>query len=156
MLRRLLCLLWLGAALGAPAQSGKIITVRIVDGKTGKSITPDNLRARFKAGGIVNADWVKPNDDGSMNIRVPEGATSVSLRATYENSTAYYVNCDVSRQKDTTSESWYPIADILSGGIKSPDECVKDKDADKIKVDVNPGEFILFVRKKNWREGGQD
>ena len=52
--------------------------------------------------------------------------------------------------------SWYPVADILSAGIKIPNECIKEKDADKLNVEVKPGEFVLLVRKKIWLEGVQD
>ena len=157
MLRRLFCSALVIAACSAlPAQTEKLITVRVVDGKTGLAVIPDNIEVRIKKNGSTHADWVKQKEDGSAEIKVPDGATAISFRATYDSSMDYYVNCDVARQKDTTGESWYPIPDILSGGIKIPNECVKDKVADKITVDVKPGEIVLFVRKKNWREGTQD
>jgi hypothetical protein len=158
MLRRLFCsVLLIAACSQLIAQSAKTITVRVVDGKTGLAVTPDNLQVRIKGHESINANWVKQKDDGTTEVAIPDGATAISLHATYDNSMAYYVNCDVARQKDTASESWYPVADILSGGIKMPNECVKSKDADKLNsVDVKPGEFVLFVRKKNWREAGLD
>jgi hypothetical protein len=158
MLRRLFCsVLLIAACSQLIAQSAKTITVRVVDGKTGLAVTPDNLQVRIKGHESINANWVKQKDDGTTEVAIPDGATAISLHATYDNSMAYYVNCDVARQKDTASESWYPVADILSGGIKMQNECVKSKDADKLNsVDVKPGEFVLFVRKKNWREAGLD
>ena len=158
MLRRLFCsVLLIAASNSLIAQSGKTITVRVVDGKTGLSVTPDNLQVRIKGHESVSANWVKQKDDGTAEVSIPDGATAIALRATYDNSTEYYVNCDVAKQKDTKSESWYPVADILSGGIKMPNECVKPKDADKLNtVSVKPGEFVLFVRKKNWIEAGID
>ncbi len=157
MLRLLFCsILLLLASYPAVAQGEKTITLRVLDGRTGDAVTPDNVQVRFKNHETVQADWVKHKDDGSAEIAIPEGATAVSLKATYDNSTSYYVNCDVARQKDTTVDSWYPIADILSGGLKIPNECIKPKDADKVNVEVKPGELVLFVRKKNWREGTQD
>jgi hypothetical protein len=156
MLRRLLYSVLLIAACGSLiAQSGKKITIRVVDGRTGEAITPDNLQVRIKGHDSINANWVKQKDDGSSEVTIPDSATAISLRATYDNSMAYYVNCDVAKQKDTTSESWYPVADILSGGIKMPNECSKPKDAEKLSgVEVKPGEFVLFVRKQNWKEAG--
>jgi hypothetical protein len=145
----------LAAALGAAlAQTGKSITLRVLNGKSGEKVTPDNIQVRFKSNGKIQTTWVKQDDDGDAEVAIPEGATAISFKATYDNSMAYYINCDVARQKETRSESWYPIADIFSGGIKIPNECIKEKDADKVKVDVKPGEFVLFVRKKNWVEGG--
>jgi hypothetical protein len=157
MLRQLFCSTLLIAACGPLlAQTEKTITIRVLDGRTGSAVTPDNIQVRLKSQQSIHADWIKQNDDGTTKMKVPEGATAISLRATYENSMSLYVNCDVARQKDTAVESWYPIADILSSGIKTPDECVKDKDADKINVEAKPGELVLFVRKKSWREGAQD
>lgn len=158
MFRRLFCSVFLISACSALiAQSGKTITVRVVDGRTGLSVTPDNLQVRIKGHESVNASWVKQKEDGTTEVAIPDGATAISLHATYDNSMAYYINCDVARQKDTSSENWYPIADILSGGIKMPNECGKSKDADKLdSVAVKPGEFVLFVRKKNWHEAGMD
>jgi hypothetical protein len=158
MLRRLICAILLAGALAsAPAQTGKAtITLRILDGKTGQKVTPDNIQVRLKAHDKISNAWVKTDDDGNAQVAILEGTTAISFKATYDDSTSYYVNCDVARQKDTTVESWFPIADILSGGIKMPNDCVKGKDADKVNVDVKPGEFVLFVRKRNWRESVQD
>ena len=44
------------------------------------------------------------------------------------------------------------MSDILTKGVVAPDDCVKPKDAEKVKVTPNPDEFVLFVRKRNWRE----
>jgi hypothetical protein len=157
MLREFICsMLLVGAISPLSAQSEKSITVRVLDGRTGHAVIPDNLQIRIRNHGNIESAWIKHDDDGASEVKVPQGATAISLRATYDNSTSYYVNCDVAKQKDTTAESWYPIADILSGGIKIPNECVKEKDADKISVEVKPGEVVLFVRKKNWLEGAQD
>ena len=136
------------------AQSEKTITIRVFDGKTGVAVIPDNIQVLIKGRESVKANWVKQKDNGTAEIAIPDGATAISLRATYENSTSYYVNCDAARQKVATSESWYPIADILSDGIKMPNECVRN--ANKLDVNVKPGELVLFVRKKSWLEGGLD
>ena len=138
----------------APGQAGKIITVRVLDGRTGASITPDNLHVRFKAGKLMDAQWVKQNDDGTTSVEVPAGATEISLHATYDNAMEFYVNCDQRRQKGGPEESWYPVGGILSAGSSTPNVCAKS--ADKLKVDLKPGEFVLFVRKRGWRDGSQD
>jgi hypothetical protein len=142
----------------ASAETGKTtITLRILDGKTGGKVTPDNIQVRLKSTGKIDTTWVRQGDDGDAAIAIPDGVTSISFRATYDSSMAYYVDCDVARQKDTTSESWYPVADILSAGIKITNDCLKPKEADKLNnVTVKPGEFVLFVRKKNWLEGAQE
>jgi hypothetical protein len=151
MFRRTYCALLLLVCTGFAcnvlhAQTARTITIRVLDGKTGLVISPSNLQVRFK----------HQNDDGTIEVKIPDGATALSIHATYDNSTSYYVNCDVARQKDASIESWYPVADILTQGIKMPNECGKAKDAAKLKVEVKPGEFVLFVRKRNWWEAAQD
>ena len=153
MFRQLICVVLLTAATGAAAaQDGKTIKVRVLNGKSGDKITPDNVQVKFKNNGKISTSWVKQDDDGTSEVNIPPGATSMSLKATYDSSTSYYVNCDVAKQKDKTGETWYPVADILSAGIKTPNDCLKEKDADKLDVDVKPGELVVFVRKKSWRE----
>jgi len=128
------------------------ITVRVLDGKTGEKISPNNLEARINRQQSYHIEWVKMNDDGTVQLTLPDNATALSVRATYANSIDYYVNCDMARQKDTSAESWYPVKDILTDGLAIPNDCVKAKDADKVKVEAKPGELVLFVRKLNWKE----
>lgn len=138
--------------LGQQSQGRKKITVRVLDGKTGEKISPNNLEVRINRQQAYHIEWVKLNDDGTAELTLPDSATAVSLRATYANSTDYYVNCDMAKQKDTSADSWFPVGDIVTDGLVMPNDCVKSKDADKVKVDPKPGEFVLFVRKRNWKE----
>jgi 5-hydroxyisourate hydrolase-like protein (transthyretin family) len=141
----------LGVACLAQAVSQKI-TVRVLDGKTGEKIEPDNIEVRINRSQTAHIEWVKMNDDGTIGLQLPEAATALSVRATYDGSTDYYVNCDMAKQKDTAAESWYPVRDILTDGLVIPNDCVKAKDAGKVKVDAKPGELVLYVRKRNWKE----
>jgi len=147
-------LLVLMAAFGGSlhAQTGKTITIRFVDGKTGEAIKPSNIQIRLDRQQTSHDQWVKQNDDGTANFVVPESATDMSVHATYDNSTEYYINCDSAKQKDTSAEHWYVVSEILTAGVVTPNGCGKPKDADKLKVDPKPGEFVLFVRQRNWRE----
>lgn len=135
-----------------PANAQKKISVRVLDGKTGDKIHPDNLEARINRLETLHLEWVKLNDDGTTELVLPDTATALSVRATYANSTEYYVNCDMAKQKDTSAETWYPVKDILTDGLVIPNECVKAKEAAKVKVDAKQGELVLYVRKKNWKE----
>jgi hypothetical protein len=130
----------------------KKFTVKVLDGKTGEKISPNNIEARINRQSSNHVEWVKLNDDGTAELTLPDNATAVSVRATYGNSTEYYVNCDMAKQKDPSAESWFPVGDIISDGLVIQNECVRAKDASKVKVDPKPGEFVLFVRKKNWKE----
>jgi hypothetical protein len=134
------------------AQIGRTITIKVRDGKTGEAVTPSNVHVRFNHQPEARGDWVDQKDDGTIEVKIPADAKAISVRATYENSMEYFVNCDVSKQKDSSAESWYPVTDILASGLAIPNDCVNQKDADKVKAGVKPGEFVLFVRKRNWKE----
>ena|SRR5581483_3287673 len=141
-----------GLALVPQAWAQKKITVKVLDGKTGEKISPNNIEVRINRQASYHVEWVKLNDDGTAELNLPDSATSVSLRATYGNSTEYYVNCDMAKQKDTAADSWFPVGDIITDGLVIPNECVRAKDAAKVKVEPTPAEFVLFVRKRNWKE----
>ncbi len=142
------------AALGCSlhAQTGKNITIRVVDGKTGEAIKPSNVQVSLDRRESSHSEWVRQNGDGTADVTVPEGTTEISVHATYDNSTEYYINCDSAKLKDTSAEHWYVVSEILTAGVVTPNSCAKPKDIDKLKVDPRPGEFVLFVRKRNWRE----
>lgn len=157
MKRRMVWLLVVGSCLGftfltQPAHSQQKIVIRVLDGKTGDKIHPDNLEARVNRLEATHVEWVKLNDDGTVGLQLPDNATALSVRATYANSVEYYVNCDMAKQKDTAAETWYPVKDIVTDGLVIPNDCVKPKDAGKVKADAKPGELVLFVRKRNWKE----
>lgn len=140
-----------GAAL-LYAQSAKTITVRVFDGHSGDRVLPSNVIVRINRQSSNHVEWVQLADDGTATLTLPPDALSFSVRATYESSTEYYVNCDVSRQRDLTRDTWFPVADVLSEGVVMPNECEKPKKAQGLKLEAKPGEFILLVRKRNWRD----
>jgi len=151
--RLLLLVMCLGVSfLTLPARAEMKITVRVLDGKTGEKVEPNNVEARINRLQSLHIEWVKIKDDGTIELLLPDNATALSVRATYANSLEYYVNCDMAKQKDPSAEIWYPVKDILTDGLVIPDECVKEKNAAKVKVDPKPGELVLYVRKKNWKE----
>jgi hypothetical protein len=142
-----------GAVCGVlQAQAGKTISIKVLDGRTGEAVSPSNVHVRFNHEPDVRGDWVDQKDDGTIEVRLPADAKAISVRATYDGSTEYFVNCDVAKQKNTTQDSWYPVTDILTSGIAIPNDCAKPKDVDKVKIEAKPGELVLFVRKRNWKE----
>ena len=150
------CLLLL-LLLGVPAatfaglpNAEKKIRVRVFDGKSGEKIVPDNLEVRINRERAYHIEFVKLNDDGTAIVTLPATATSVALRATYEDSTEYYVYCDVARQKDTSIETWFPVDDVIKTGIVMPNECRKSKQM--LSISPKPGEFVLLVRKHGARD----
>lgn len=150
ILSLILCAAWLPAQQGP--EPGKIITVRLLDGKTGTHVDATNVFIQFDHHKDVESSWKHQNDDGSLQVSLPPGATVIGVHATYQEGMEFYVNCDVAKQKDTSGDMWYPISDILKSGIVMPNDCVKEKDAAKIKTAPKPGEFVVYVRQRNWRE----
>ncbi len=134
------------------AQTGKTITLRMLDGKSGKLITTSTFLVRVDHETTVHADWVAPNEDGTSKLTVPRSASLLSIRGTYDSSMQIYVNCDSASEKTNPIDRWYSIAEILSVGITAPNSCVKPAEAAKLKLTAKPGEFVFFVRKLNWRE----
>jgi hypothetical protein len=142
----------LNAGVESCAQQGTTITVRILDGRTGAQADASNVLIQFDHHRETPGDWMHENDDGSVEVRVPPGAKVITVHATYQNAMEYYVNCDVAKQKNSSGESWYPIADILRSGVVMLNDCVKQKDAEKVRIDPQKGVFVVYVRPRNWRE----
>lgn len=142
----------LGTTAELRSQQGKTITVRLLNGKTGTQADASNVLVQFDHQHKTSGDWQHLNDDGSIEVRIPPGAKVITVHATYDNAMEYYINCDVAKQKDTSLEAWYPISDILNAGIVMPNDCVKHRDENKIKIDPQKGVFVVYVRERNWRE----
>lgn len=134
------------------AHPGKTITIRVFDGKTGESIKPSNIEVNLGRKESSRSEWVTQNSDGSATVVVPQGIAEIMVRATYDNSTDYYINCDAAKERNTSEGHWYSVSEILTPGVVMADECVKPKVANRVKVQPKPGEFDLFVRKRNWHE----
>jgi hypothetical protein len=150
----LVCVATLSCSLCA--QTGKTITVRMLDARTGKLIAPSNFLVRINHDPTVHGDWVVRNEDGMGKLTVPPGATFFSIRGTYDGTLLLYVNCDCAADKGDPIDRWYATAEILNSGVVAPNDCEKPKAAAKIRPAAKPGEFVFFVRKRNLREKMQD
>jgi hypothetical protein len=142
------------AAFSSPAQAqrGKIIVVRVLDGKTGLPVSPTNLMVRINEQQTPRSDGVRLLDDGTAEVTLPANAAVISVQAAYDSSMEIYINCDAAKEKDTSTEHWYHVAEILSSGVVAPNECGREKNFGKIKATAKPGEFVFFVRRRNWLE----
>ena len=159
--RRICSLMLLAAAAAAPmiraqAAKPKTFTVRVFDGRTGTKVVPDNIQVRINHQSTAPVEWVKLADDGSAVITLPASATVLSVHATYDNGIEYYVNCDVARQRDNSQDTWYPLADVLTQGLAIPNECGRAHSASDLKIEVKPGEFVLLVRRHNFRDRAEE
>jgi len=156
--RALYLLLWI-AAICCPlcAQTGKTVTLRMLDGRTGILIASSDYLVRVNHEEAAHGNWVVKNEDGSGKLTLPGDATALSVRATYDSNTVMYINCDAA--KDTGSsdrapglDRWYQVSDILVSGVVAPNGCAGKKIPDRLQVVAKPGEFVFFVRKLNAKE----
>jgi hypothetical protein len=136
------------------AQSGKTIALRVFDGKTGRPLVPTGYQVRVDHQNTLHPDWVKQNDDGTAQLTIPADAGVVALHLAYDNSMEIYINCDA--EKNSFGDVWYPVAQIMSKGYVAANGCGKAKVNEKFKTTAAPGELILFVREKNWKERAKD
>lgn len=143
-----LCLLVLRANAQSSAPGMRTVTVRVLDGRTGKPVTPSNLLVRIDKQSPIHLEWVKQNDDATGMITLPDSARLVSVEATYDNSMEIYVNCDTAPEAYPGERRWYSIQKILSEGLAGDDGCVKPKKRLEMKTTATPGELIFFVRER--------
>ena len=133
----------------------RILTVIMVDGKTGKTMIPDNFVIRFNRLDAIRNETLTLNDDVSGKVRLPADAKLISVQGAYHNNIDLYINCDAGMEKDASTLHWYPITDILSNGLSAPNECYKGKYAKTVAIPPAPGEFIFYVREPTWRDSLQ-
>jgi hypothetical protein len=131
------------------AQTAKTVTIRMLNGKTGKLIATSYYLVRADHEQTVHADWVVQNEDGTGKLTVPGGVSVLAIHATYGGATYTYINCDSAARKGSSGEHWYGLSEILTSGVVAPNVCAKPKDAAKFRQVAKPGEFVFFVRELN-------
>lgn len=136
----------------AQAPAGKTIVIRMFDGRTARPLAPSNFLVRIDHQDEIRNETLHIGDDGIGEVIVPADATFISVQGTYEDSTQIYINCDAGMEKNTGTLHWYPVANILSGGVIAPNECYKGKYERNPRINTKPGEFDFFVRKINLRD----
>lgn len=149
---RFLAGLLLVAALSATlhAQDTNTISIKLLDGKTGLPVKATNFLIRIDHEDTVHNEWVRINDDGRVIVTLPSGARDFSVKATYGAGMDTFVNCDAAKENDRERNIWYPVSVILKAGVVAPDECGKTS------FTAKPGEFIFFVRRRDWRDHPED
>ena len=151
-------LTFLSAAFPAPSDNAsRVITLRMIDGRTGKPIVTGDFIVRINHEKTPHNNWVEEGEDGTGKVTLPANAETISIHATYDSTTQTYVNCDSSAARTSASQPapldhWYSVAGILSAGIVAQNNCVGKKVPDKLQVVAEPGQFIFFVRKLNPKE----
>jgi hypothetical protein len=144
---------FLRAAFTAPpANAPRVITLRMIDGRTGKPIVTGDFIVRINHEKTPHNNWVEENEDGTGKVTLPANAETISIHATYDSTTQTYVNCDSSAARTSASQPppldhWYSVADILSAGTVAQNNCIGKKVSDKLQVLAEPGQFVFYVRK---------
>jgi hypothetical protein len=138
------------------AQSAKTETIilKIYDGKSGRPVVPTGYQVRVDHLTMLHPDWVKQNDDGSAEMTIPSESSVLALHLAYDNSMEIYVACDA--DKNAFGDVWYTVSEIMKKGMVAANGCGKSKVNEKYKTTAAPGELILFVRERNWKERAQD
>lgn len=136
------------------AQTANTITIKVYDGKTGHPVQPTGYQVRINHDRMMHGDWVKPNEDGTAELTVPADASAISLHMAYQDSMEIYVNCDA--EKNAFGDIWYSVPQIMNKGLVTANGCGKTKANEKYKTTAGPGELILFVRERNWKERATD
>jgi hypothetical protein len=129
-----------------PAQTEKTITIRMLDSRTGHLIVTSDFLVRINHEETAHGSWVKQNEDGSGRLILPEAANILSAQGKYDSGMTLYINCDSAKDKNSPVARWYTVSDILTSGVVASNGCSKRTAAAK------PGEFVFFVRERNWKE----
>jgi len=143
------------------AQTERIVTIRMLNSKTGNLIATSDFLVRIDHGQTAHGNWVVKNEDGTGKLTVPDSATVLSIRATYDSNTLTYANCDADKDLGSSDRApgldrWYKIADIVASGVVAPNGCGGKKVVEKFQVVAKPGEFVFFVRKMSAREQARE
>lgn len=143
-----------GAMAASPGRAQTVITLRMIDGRTGKPIPTNDFIVRINREKTPHNNWVAQNEDGTARVTLPAGAETVSIHATYESTTAAYINCDSDAAQASAAQAdhWYSVADIASSGIVARNNCIGKKVPARLQVVANPGQFVFFVRKLSAKE----
>lgn len=146
------CMIALSGAM--KAETTQTIVLKVFDGKTRKTLVPTGYQVRVDHQQMLHPDWVKQNEDGTATLTIPEGTHEIALHLAYQDSMELYVSCDA--DKNAFGDVWYLVPQIMSKGFVAANGCAKPKVNEKYKTTAAPGELILFVREKNWKERAQD
>jgi hypothetical protein len=135
---RLAMLLGLTVLVLAAGVSAEPITIRVVDGRNGHSISDEKLQLWFNSQS-GSAMSISTDKQGVAKVDAPSGAALLL-------SANLYVDCRYSKQTGPERPT-YPVSDILRSGVLSANTC------GKLKLSPTPGELIFFVRPEHWWEG---
>ena len=136
--------LWLTSLLGLAmlvvpiTVRAQLISIRVVNGRTGYPITDEKFQLWFdnQSG---SATSISTDKQGVARVDAPSGAALLL-------SANLYVDCRYSKQTGPQRPT-YPVSEIVQTGVLAANTC------GKLKLSAAPGELIFFVRPEHWWEG---
>jgi len=133
-----------------PAQTPKIVTLKMLDSRSGNLIETTEFLIQVDHKDDVYGDWVQLNDDQTGKLTLPPNVSVFAAQAKYNATTDVYINCDSVKDKPVPLLHWYAVSEILTSGVVAPNGCSKHTAVAK------PGQFVFFVRRRNWQEQIKD
>ena len=120
-------------------QAAPVLTIHMLNGRTGKPLRNNTLRAEFQGSSVKSTITIDKQGVGQLEI--PPGATAVSLiaapRKGHPEQPAYKV-CGPFGQL-------LPIADILAHGFVPQNACSSD-----LSLTAQPGEVFYLIEPLPW------
>lgn len=151
------CILCAVAPIGLVAQIATI-HVRVLDGRTGKSLSGMKLTFvdyHTDSNGATHADLngrmvVKTSADGDSYLATPD-AHGVLVFNDLGNLTGAWTPCTRQKLYDSNTRTYgnehlYPVSTIVSLGLVATNNCSRRT------ATAKPGELVIFVRPWTWWE----
>jgi hypothetical protein len=127
-------------ALSASAQSAATLRIRLIDGKSGKALTPASIRVATTP--AETPHYLIPAADPASVLVDLKSAQSFTV-------SQQFVRCDVDQHAPGANKDAPPatfsVADILAHGLVSANTCAGAK-SKLIPAKPKPGELVLYVR----------
>jgi hypothetical protein len=140
---RLFVMLLIVGSIAMPL-SAQSITVRLLDGKTGKPIADKNITVRWDSDRTIGGTVVRIGKDGTGHVDVPRNATGFLLmegpKGGSESNRLAYSDCNV------RVGPYNSVSDVLSHGVVPGNTCSKKA------VISEPGVIVFWGLTRRWYE----
>ena len=126
------------ALTAAAAHAQSPLRIRLLDGKSGKALTPASIRVATTP--AETPRYLIPAADPASVLIYLKAAESFTV-------SDQFMRCDVDQKaKESPAPATYSVADILSHGAVSSNSCAGPKSKFTVAT-PKPGELVLYVRK---------
>jgi hypothetical protein len=119
-----------------PISAQQTLRIRLLDGKSGKALTPASIR--IATAPAETPRYLIPAADPASVLIYLNSAQAFTV-------SQQFVRCDVDPKAKDTPPSQYSVADILAHGQVSANNCAGPK-SKFTPATPKPGELVLYVR----------